>query len=98
MLCVASRAEAGWVDPADCPVDQPGMLKDDYSPGDLKFGPPEDAEEFDVTRTKELQNGLLAMLAAARFLAQEAVDGQGKLLSICRTWPKRLLMQIKTQK
>lgn len=23
----ASRAEAGWVDPADCPVDQPGLLK-----------------------------------------------------------------------
>ena len=77
----ASRAEAGWVDPADCPVDQPGMLKDDYSPGDLKFDPfglmPDDAEEFDIMQTKELQNGRLAMLAAAGFLAQEAVDGQG---------------------
>ena len=77
----ASRAEAGWVDPADCPVDQPGMLKDDYSPGDLKFDPfglmPEDPEEFDLMQTKELQNGRLAMLAAAGFLAQEAVDGKG---------------------
>eukprot|EP00578_Thalassiosira_sp_NH16_P027040 CAMPEP_0181103328 /NCGR_PEP_ID=MMETSP1071-20121207/14806_1 /TAXON_ID=35127 /ORGANISM="Thalassiosira sp., Strain NH16" /LENGTH=45 /DNA_ID= /DNA_START= /DNA_END= /DNA_ORIENTATION= len=27
--------------------------------------------------TKELQNGRLAMLAAAGFLAQEAVDGLG---------------------
>ena len=27
----ASRAEAGWVDPAECPVDQPGLLKSDYS-------------------------------------------------------------------
>ena len=79
----ASRAEAGWVDPADCPVDQPGLLKDDYMPGDLKFDPfglmPEDPEEFEVMQTKELQNGRLAMLAAAGFLAQEAVDGQGIL-------------------
>ena len=77
----ASRAEAGWVDPADCPVDQPGLLKEDYSPGDLKFDPlglmSEDAEDFAIMQTKELQNGRLAMLAAAGFLAQEAVDGQG---------------------
>merc|ERR1712038_1357176 len=77
----ASRAEAGWVDPADCPVDQPGLLRDDYIPGDLKFDPlglmPEDPEEFFIMQTKELQNGRLAMLAAAGFLAQEAVDGKG---------------------
>ena len=77
----ASRAQAGWVDPADCPVDQPGLLRDDYAPGDLKFDPfglmPDDAEEFDIMQTKELQNGRLAMIAAAGFLAQEAVDGQG---------------------
>merc|ERR1712125_11553 len=77
----AQRAQTGWVDPADCPVDQPGMLKDDYLPGDLKFDPlglmPEDAEEFAIMQTKELQNGRLAMLAAAGFLAQEAVDGKG---------------------
>ena len=56
----ASCAEAGWVDPADCPVDQPGLLKDDYLPGDLKFDPfglmPEDPEEFEIMQTKELQN------------------------------------------
>lgn len=77
----ASRAEAGWVDPADCPVDQPGLLRDDYMPGDLKFDPlglkPEDAEEFEIMQTKELQHGRLAMLGAAGFLAQEAVDGKG---------------------
>ena len=77
----ASRAEAGWVDPADCPVDQAGLLRDDYAPGDLKFDPlglkPEDAEEFMIMQTKELQHGRLAMLAAAGFLAQEAVDGKG---------------------
>ena len=77
----AQRAQDGWVDPADCPVDQPGQLRDDYSPGDLKFDPlglmPDDDEDFEVMQTKELQNGRLAMLAAAGFLAQEAVDGKG---------------------
>ena len=77
----ATRAEIGWVDPADCPVDQPGILKDDYMPGDLKFDPlglkPEDDEEFLLMQTKEINNGRLAMIAAAGFLAQEAVDGKG---------------------
>ena len=77
----ATRAETGWVDPADCPVDSPGILKDDYMPGDLNFDPlglkPEDEEEFLIMQTKELQNGRLAMIAAAGFLAQEAVDGKG---------------------
>merc|ERR1711920_568693 len=77
----AQRAQTGWVDPADCPVDQPGMLKDDYMPGDLKFDPlglkPEDDEEFLLMQTKEINNGRLAMIAAAGFLAQEAVDGKG---------------------
>mmetsp|Transcript_13358 Transcript_13358/g.19271 ORF Transcript_13358/g.19271 Transcript_13358/m.19271 type:complete len:213 (+) Transcript_13358:112-750(+) len=77
----ASRAEIGWVDPSDCPVDQAGLLRDDYMPGDVGFDPlglkPDDAEEFEIMQTKELQNGRLAMLAAAGFLAQEAVDGKG---------------------
>jgi uncharacterized protein YacL len=38
---------------------------------------PEDPEELTIMQTKELQNGSLAMLAAAGFLAQEVVDGQG---------------------
>jgi len=77
----AQRAENGWVDPAKCPVDQPGLLRADYLPGDLNFDPlglmPDDDAEFEVMQTKELQNGRLAMLAAAGFLAQEAVDGKG---------------------
>ncbi len=77
----ATRAEIGWVDPADCPVDQPGLLRDEYMPGDLKFDPlglkPDNEEDFAIMQTKELQNGRLAMLAAAGFLAQEAVDGKG---------------------
>ena len=79
----AQRAQIGWVDPADASYDQPGLLRDDYYPGDIGFDPlglkPEDPEEFNIMQTKELQNGRLAMLAAAGFLAQEAVDGKGIL-------------------
>ena len=79
----AQRAQIGWVDPADALYDQPGLLRDDYYPGDIGFDPlglrPEDPEELNLMITKELQNGRLAMLAAAGFLAQEAVDGKGIL-------------------
>merc|ERR1712127_272229 len=75
------RATIGWVDPKDVPVDKPGLLKTDYIPGDIGFDPlglrPEDPEELKILQTKELQNGRLAMLASARFIAQELVDGKG---------------------
>ena len=76
-----TRAEIGWEDPADCPVDQPGLLRQDYLPGDLGFDPlhlaPIDDDEFWWMQTKELQHGRLAMIAAAGFVAQELVDGKG---------------------
>ena len=77
------RAEIGWVEPENVPVAQPGLLRDSYIPGDLGFDPlglkPSDAEELQVLQTKELQNGRLAMLGAAGFLAQELTDGKGIL-------------------
>ena len=78
-----TRAEIGWVDPADVPVDQPGLLRSDYVPGDIGFDPlnlkPTDPAAFETMQNKELQNGRLAMLAAAGFMAQELVDGKGIL-------------------
>ena len=75
------RAEAGFVSPAETPVTQAGLMRLDYTSGDLGFDPlglkPEDPEEFKEMATKELQHGRVAMLAAAGFLAQEATDGQG---------------------
>jgi hypothetical protein len=75
------RADIGWKEPENVPYDKPGQLRDDYIPGDIGFDPlglkPEDPEEFFIMQTKELQNGRLAMLAAAGFLAQELVDGKG---------------------
>jgi len=77
------RAKIGWVEPKDVPIDQPGLLRADYIPGNLGFDPlglkPEDASEFAILQTKELQNGRLAMIGAAGFLAQELVDGKGIL-------------------
>jgi len=56
------------------------QLKEDYYPGDIGFDPlglkPEDAEEYAVMQTKELQNGRLAMLGAAGMIAQELVNGE----------------------
>jgi hypothetical protein len=78
-----TRAEIGWVDPKDVPVARPGLLKTEYIPGDIGFDPlglkPTDPEELKTMQTKELQQGRLAMLAAAGFMAQELVDGQGIL-------------------
>ena len=77
------RSTIGWVEPEKVPVAQPGLLREEYYPGDLGFDPlglrPEDPEELAVLQTKELQNGRLAMLAAAGFMAQELTDGKGIL-------------------
>jgi len=58
-------------------------LKDDYINGDLGFDPlgltPSDPAAFDELRTKELQNGRLAMLGVAGIVAQELVNGKGVL-------------------
>jgi len=55
-------------------------LRADYVPGDLGFDPlglaPEDPAEFAEMREKELAHCRLGMIAAAGFLAQEAVTGQ----------------------
>jgi hypothetical protein len=77
------RAEIGWVEPENVPVGKAGLLRDAYYPGDIGFDPlglkPADEAEFNVMITKELQNGRLAMLAAAGFMAQELTDGKGIL-------------------
>jgi hypothetical protein len=79
-ICESIRIQAGWANPFE--GNKPWTLKpaSQYTPGDIGFDPlglkPTDPEEFREMRTKELQNGRLAMLAAAGFLAQEAVTGQ----------------------
>ena len=75
------RALKGW----EAPGDTGRALKEDYFPGDIGFDPlglkPKDAEEFAAMSTKELQNGRVAMLAVAGFIAQEIIDGKEILVS-----------------
>jgi hypothetical protein len=77
------RATVGWVEPQNVPVAKAGLLRETYVPGDIGFDPlglkPSDPEELKIMQTKELQNGRIAMLAAAGFMAQELVDGKGIL-------------------
>ena len=72
------RALKGWKAIGDNSEFQD--LNDDYYPGDVGFDPlglkPTDPAEFDIMVTKELQNGRLAMLAAAGFIAQELTNGK----------------------
>merc|ERR1719361_1507318 len=55
-------------------------MRKDYKPGDLGFDPlglkPKDPEELLNMQTKELNNGRLAMIAAAGMIAQELATGQ----------------------
>ena len=73
------RAINGWASPQESVISG-NALKDEYYPGDIGFDPlglsPEDPDDFIAMSTKELQNGRVAMLAAAGFLAQELVDGK----------------------
>jgi len=77
-VCESYRVQVGWSDPT-LPNHVFQKLKPSYVPGDIGFDPlglkPEDPEEFKIMQTKELQNGRLAMIAAAGFMVQEAVSG-----------------------
>jgi len=79
----SERLTIGWVEPKDVKYDAPGLLRTDYMPGDIGFDPfglrPEDPAELKEMQTKELQNGRLAMIAAAGFMAQELANGKGIL-------------------
>ena len=75
-----TRIARGWqqLNPETQTASQ--TLRDGYMPGELGFDPlnlaPEDPAEFREMQEKELSHGRLGMLAAAGFLAQEAVTGQ----------------------
>eukprot|EP00560_Eucampia_antarctica_P003772 CAMPEP_0197831984 /NCGR_PEP_ID=MMETSP1437-20131217/12881_1 /TAXON_ID=49252 ORGANISM="Eucampia antarctica, Strain CCMP1452" /NCGR_SAMPLE_ID=MMETSP1437 /ASSEMBLY_ACC=CAM_ASM_001096 /LENGTH=240 /DNA_ID=CAMNT_0043435139 /DNA_START=68 /DNA_END=790 /DNA_ORIENTATION=+ len=71
------RATTGWATPGN---PEENILKEDYYPGDIGFDPlnlkPDNWEDFSEMSTKELQNGRLAMLGIAGFVAQELVNGK----------------------
>merc|ERR1719326_820724 len=85
MLAVIGAAEQtriakGWakLDPEKNTAGS--ALREGYEPGDLGFAPlglkPTDPAELALMQEKELSHCRLAMIAAAGFLAQEAVTGQ----------------------
>merc|ERR1712151_1193959 len=73
------RIQKGWANPYE-KMENVQALKPDYYPGDLAWDPlglkPADPAEFREMQEKELSHGRLAMLAAAGFMAQEAVTGK----------------------
>lgn len=81
-LVEAQNIITGWESPGEV-KNKFGVadLKSNYVNGDLGFDPlslqPSDEEAFDDLRTKELQNGRLAMLGVAGIVAQELVNGKG---------------------
>ena len=80
-----NRSLIGWTNPND--VFSSGLtLKENYYPGDVGFDPlglkPDDPEEYATMQTKELQNGRLAMLGIAGFVAQELVNGKEILVNL----------------
>jgi len=76
-LAESYRVAVGWNDPTSS---QFYSLRDDYEPGNLGFDPlgllPDDPKEAYEMKTKEINNGRLAMIAVAGFVAQELRNGQ----------------------
>merc|ERR1712224_1061358 len=66
------RVAVAWATPKGNGFNQ---LKEDYTPGDLGLDPlglkPDDEQELFELQTKELNNGRLAMIAIAGFVAAE---------------------------
>ena len=74
-IAEAYRVALGWNTPVGTGFN---TLKDEYTPGDLNFDPlglkPSDPAELKLMQTKELNNGRLAMIGIAGFVAQELVQ------------------------
>lgn len=74
-IAEAYRVALGWSPPVGTGFN---TLKDDYSPGSLNFDPlnlkPTNPADLKNMQTKELNNGRLAMIAIAGFVAQELVQ------------------------
>merc|ERR1712139_720577 len=77
-ICESIRIQAGWANPFE--GEKPWSLKKNYVAGDIGFDPlglkPSDPEEFKKMQEKELNNGRLAMIAAAGMIAQEIVTNR----------------------
>jgi hypothetical protein len=75
-LAETYRVSLGWATPTGGAT--LNALKEDYDVGNLMFDPlglaPEDSDELKALKTKELNNGRLAMIAIAGFVLQEVAE------------------------
>eukprot|EP00471_Norrisiella_sphaerica_P007190 CAMPEP_0184478024 /NCGR_PEP_ID=MMETSP0113_2-20130426/142_1 /TAXON_ID=91329 /ORGANISM="Norrisiella sphaerica, Strain BC52" /LENGTH=233 /DNA_ID=CAMNT_0026855657 /DNA_START=112 /DNA_END=813 /DNA_ORIENTATION=+ len=82
MLAIAvaelGRARIGWQDPFD--GGSLFGLREGYTPGDIGFDPlglkPQNSADYMNMQNKEINNGRLAMMALAGFIAQELANGK----------------------
>merc|ERR1712187_962607 len=78
VLTVVGFAELGSIETFE--PDERWQVKSGRVPGDLGFDPlnlkPSDPAEFRALQNKEINNGPLAMVAAAGMIAQELVTGK----------------------
>lgn len=93
-ICEAYRVAIGW----RAPKLGWNMLKQDYAMGDLMFDPlglkPSDPAELKVLQTKELNNGRLAMVAIAGFVAQELVNKTEIFQHLFRSLQKESFLEL----
>jgi len=84
-IAEALRANIGWVEPGLLPGEKMTLfsIRESYYPGDINFDPlglkPSNAADFANMQAKELNNGRLAMIAAAGMCVQEQLNGKGIL-------------------
>ena len=78
-IAEATRIQRGWANPYEN-TENVQRLKPSYYPGDLGFDPlnlkPKTPENLRDMQNRELNNGRLAMLAAAGFITQETISGE----------------------
>jgi hypothetical protein len=90
-ICESLRIQKGWADPFEDKANFQ-QLKEGYYPGDLGFDPlglkPTSEKALFDMQNRELNNGRLAMIAAAGFLAQEAATGQTWGPNLCELFPE----------
>ena len=82
-VCEAYRAALAWEEPTGWKISEFNSLRPDYEPGNVGFDPLglapkylDTPEKMKAMRTKELNNGRLAMVSVAGFIVQELLDNQ----------------------